>query len=228
MSIRLNFIVEGQTEETFVNTVLGPHLAEFSVWTSARCVETSRRRGTKYRGGIRTYAQAKRDIQSWIRNDRNPNARFTTMFDLYRLPEDFPGNAGDLAHGDPYAHVEALETALANDIGDWRFVPYLQLHEFEALLLANPQTLITQFPEYEQAVGSLVAVVQQHLSPELVDGGSDTAPSKRIIANVPEYAGRKASAGPILAERIGLRTLREKCPHFGEWLSKLERLADES
>ena len=61
-------------------------------------------------------------------------------------------------------------------------------------------------------------------SPELIDDGPDTAPSKRIIAEIPEYAKRKSSAGPIVAERIGLPALRAKCEHFGGWIDRLETL----
>jgi hypothetical protein len=53
-----------------------------------------------------------------------------------------------------------------------------------------------------------------------------TAPSKRIIAEIPEYDGQKATSGPLIAGRIGLPTLREKCAHFAEWLHRLEGLAD--
>ena len=42
MAIRLNFIVEGQTEEAFVKQILSPYLAGFEVWVQARCVLTSR------------------------------------------------------------------------------------------------------------------------------------------------------------------------------------------
>ena len=61
-NIRLNFIVEGQTEETFINRQLVPYLAERSIWASVRCVQTSRKRNTKYRGGLTSYAQARDDI----------------------------------------------------------------------------------------------------------------------------------------------------------------------
>ena len=91
MSARLHFIVEGQTEETFVNLVLVPQLAVHSVWGKARCVMTSRRRGVKYRGGLDSYARARNDIVLWMKEDQNPDAFFTTMFDLYALPTDFPG-----------------------------------------------------------------------------------------------------------------------------------------
>ena len=63
---RLHFIVEGQTEETFVNVVLRPHLAQIDIWADARCVLTSRRGGVGYRGGFRAYAQPRRDIVSWL------------------------------------------------------------------------------------------------------------------------------------------------------------------
>ncbi len=53
MAIRLHFIVEGQTEETFVNQTLRPHLANISIWVKARCVMTSRKRGVKRREGDR-------------------------------------------------------------------------------------------------------------------------------------------------------------------------------
>ena len=52
MAIRLNFVVEGQTEETFVNNILAPHLATNSIWASARCVMTKRTARAKYSGGI--------------------------------------------------------------------------------------------------------------------------------------------------------------------------------
>ena len=60
---------------------------------------------------------------------------------------------------------------------------------------------------------------------DMIDDGIETAPSKRIAAEIPAYASVKASAGPLVAERIGLQTMRAKCCHFGEWIRKLEVLA---
>ena len=44
MSLRLNFIVEGQTEERFVNRVLRDHFADQSIVAVAHCVTTRRHR----------------------------------------------------------------------------------------------------------------------------------------------------------------------------------------
>lgn len=224
MAVRLHFIVEGQTEETFVNQVLGPHLATLSIWTKARRVMTSRQHGVKYRGGIKRYAQAESDIKAWMIEDRNSDARFTTMFDLYRLPTDFPGYKDAAQISDPYQRVTALEEALGEDIADRRFIPYLQLHEFEALLLSDPQKLDSQFSDRSTGIQRLVELASTFNSPELINDGNTTAPSKRITHEIPEYERRKQSAGPIVAGKIGLATLRSKCEHFGEWLKSLEAL----
>lgn len=224
MAVRLHFIVEGQTEETFVNRVLKPHLAAVSVWCSAQCVMTTRKRGIKHRGGLRNYTLPKHHINTWMQQDRNPDARFTTMFDLYRLPEDFPGYDEASSVSDPYERVVVLENALSQDISDHRFIPYIQLHEFEALLFASPRMLETQFHHRSDEIDRLVETASAFDSPELIDDGRDTAPSKRIAGEIPEYGSRKASAGPIVAEKIGLSMLRSKCRHFGEWIDRLETI----
>ena len=224
MAVRLHFIVEGQTEETFVNRVLIPHLATLSIWARARCVMTSRKRGIKFRGGLANYRLPKNDINQWMKEDRNPDARFTTMFDLYGLPEDFPGYDQARRIVDSYERVGSLEAALREDISDHRFIPYIQLHEFEALLFSYPSMLEAQFYDRSDEIQRLNDIASDFDSPEHIDDGRDTAPSKRIASEIPEYGSRKASAGPIVAEKIGLSTLRSKCKHFGEWLERLEAI----
>ena len=177
MGIRLNFIVEGQTEEAFVNQILSPYLAGFEVWVRIRCVLTSRRRNIKHRGGIESYGKAKNDINAWIKEDRNSDVRFTTMFDVYGLPTNFPGYKDAKQSSDLYGRVKVLEDALGEDISDRRFIPHFQLHEFEALLLSDPQKLDSQF-DNSTGIRQLVNIVASFDSPELINDGNDTAPSK--------------------------------------------------
>jgi len=115
---------------------------------------------------------------------------------------------------------------LSRDVGNRRFIPYIQLHEFEALLLAEPQKLDGEFFNRDEAIRKLVQMASEFDSPELIDDDKETAPSKRIIREITEYDGMKASAGPNVAAKIGLDTLRSKCPHFNEWLNKIERLGE--
>lgn len=226
MALRLNFIVEGQTEERFVNTVLRDHFADRSIIAVAHRVTTRRHRRAhhlRYRGGLTTYRHASADIRRWVREDRSGSVRFTTMFDLYRLPADFPRYTAAAEVSDPYARVGILEAAMSEDIGDRRFIPYIQLHEFEALLFSDLEKLDAQFPDRRSEIRRLVKTAAKLGSPELVDDGATTAPSKRIAGAIPEFAERKATAGPIVAAKIGLPTLRSRCRHFGRWL---QRLAD--
>jgi hypothetical protein len=224
--IRLHLIVEGQTEETFVRDVLTPHLANYTVFSDVRCIDGSRRRG--HRGGVgRNYHPIRRDIQRWLREDQRPDARFSTLFDLYGLPSDIPATDQVRQMADPYARVNRLEQALAEDIADPRFVPHIQLHEFEALLLSDPQQFDWEFLAHDRAIKQLIQLVEPFASPELIDDGYETAPSRRIAALIPEYALRKSSAGPLIAARIGLPTMRARCPHFDRWVTQLEGLAGE-
>jgi hypothetical protein len=147
------------------------------------------------------------------------------MIDLYALPEDFPAYKQSQQFQNPYDRVAFLEKAFSSDVNSQRFIPYIQLHEFEALLLADYRKLCEYYgPERIKQLQPLADALSAESNPELIDDGEKTAPSKRIAACIPEYADAKATAGPIIAEYIGLDTLRRTCLHFGEWLSKLELL----
>jgi hypothetical protein len=225
MAMRLHMVVEGQTEERFVKRVLAPELAAYDVFVDARSVMTSRDGPRWYRGGLLDYARPRADLLNWMKQERAAkDVRFSTMFDLYALPPEFPGYAQAQRHSDPYAKVAALERAFGADIPDTRFIPHIQLHEFEALLFAAPVCLAGQFMEQERAIQPLIDL-SVRANPEEIDDGAETAPSKRIIAAIPEYEGRKAFAGPIVAESIGLATLCARCRHFGEWVARLRTLA---
>ena len=222
--IRLHIIAEGQTEEEFVKTILAEHLANFNVITDVHCVTTKRTKTQVHRGGLVNYEKAKKDILLWLKQEKGKDVRFTTMLDLYALPNEFPQIDEAKRISDPYQKVKKLETALADNINDYRFIPYIQLHEFEALILSDPSKLIERFPEYGESVQELVAICKKYDSPELINDGETTAPSKRIIQFIPSYKGAKVSVAPLMVQKIGLPTIRSQCPHFNEWLIQLENL----
>src|SRR2546427_19547 len=43
-----------------------------------------------YRGGLSKFQRAQKDLALWMKEDQNADAWFSTMFDVYRLPPDFP------------------------------------------------------------------------------------------------------------------------------------------
>ena len=219
--IRLHVTVEGKTEQEFVKTILAPHLASYKIYTDARCVLTSSSARKMYRGGLMRYIVAKQDIARWMVEDKHAECRFTTMFDFYALPSDFPGYDEAMSLHDPYAKVEKLEGALQQDMSDKRFLPYIQLHEFETLILSDPIMLCQEYPKYERSVNALIKSLGEK-NPELINDRPDCAPSKRILASIPEY--NKIVAGVAVTELIGLPVLRKKCRHFNDWLTQLEKL----
>lgn len=226
--VRLNIIVEGHSEETFVRDTISPFLAESEVYVSVRRVETGRDKHNKhiiYRGGLLNYQKLHDDILRWINEDHG--AWFSTMIDLYALPNNFPEFDRHQTVCDPYEKVAKLEESFANDIGFRHFIPYIQLHEFEALLLCDPSKLEEYFIEATDAIADLHTSCC-NIPPELINNGVDTAPSKRIIRYIPAYEKAKAAAGPITAAKIGLPMMQARCPHFAQWLQSLAALASEA
>ena len=224
---RLHITAEGQTEERFVKDCLAGHLAQFQVYADVRLVKTGENKAANIicRGGFRrknAYKTVKEDITRWIREDKDPGCYFTTMFDYYALPEDFPGFSEAQKLSDKYKQIEMIENALKDDIPSRRFIPYIQLHEFEALIFADPRALECVYLEHEKAIKELVAISNAG-NPELIDNGPQTAPSKRIITLIPEHEDNKPT-GAMIVQNIGIARLKERCRHFSEWLGRLESL----
>ena len=164
------------------------------------------------------------DIVRFLKQDSDRDVFFTSMVDLYALPTDFPGTTAGAGMRDvPHRRVETIEAAWAEETGDPRFIPHVQLHEFEAYLFADIAQL-GGFFENRSAMRALQKIADAHDSLELIDDGQHTAPSKRIETHIRSYKRMKSAAGPQTAQRIGLPRIRAVCPHFGRWLTRLEQL----
>jgi hypothetical protein len=113
---RLLVHVEGETEETFVNEILAPHLYGFGYSSiGARLVGNTRQRNR--RGGIRGWDSVRKDILNHLRQD--PESVATTMVDYYALPQHgvkaWPGRAA--AGKAPFAQKASIvEAALLADV----------------------------------------------------------------------------------------------------------------
>lgn len=217
---RVLALVEGQTEETFMRDVLAIHLLQFGVYLTPIVLSTKRvKSGLKFKGGVNTYPQFKRDLRHLL-SDRNAVA-VTTMLDYYGLPNDFPGAKKLRGLRSCYERAEHLEKSLQDDFQDHRFLPYLSLHEFEALLLTSPDQIARTFSSTSD-VPKLRMIVENVDSPEEVNDGPTTHPAARLSDLLPLY--KKRLHGPMIVRRIGLDQIRQQCPHFHQWMSRLENL----
>ena len=224
--IYLHVIAEGQTEKRFVDHLLAPYLGyDYCVDTSLVMTSKDLSWGRRYKGGLGNYQKVKKDIVRRLKQHHGAGHCFTTMFDLYALPMDFPGFSESQMIIDSYQRVKQFENALADDVGDNRLIPYIQLHEFEAMIFVEPGQLVFEYPDMESKIEKLNRVLDEKNiknNPELIDEGEETAPSKRILKIIADY--NKPIAGVNTVERIGINAIRSKCPHFDEWLKKLEQL----
>lgn len=217
----LHILVEGQTEETFVRDVLGPHLRKADLFLNPVILATGwMESGKKFRGGVAKYQPIRRDLLKLLAD--SSAVAVTTMFDFYGLPNDFPGYA-DLPSGSCYDRVHYVEQAFSDDIGRRRFIPFLMLHEFEGLLFTSPQKMAEVFPD-QDALKALAQVKAQFASPEEIDEGPTSHPSARILQHIVGY--EKPFHGTLISLNIGLNAMRAECTHFAQWLQRLEALGD--
>jgi hypothetical protein len=228
---RVLLLVEGQTERAIAEAVLAPYLAERGVWLYPRIV------GKPGHKGGNSFSTVLRELKSLLLQE--PSSTVTMFFDYYGLPDDWPwlshskGKRCDvsIAVGESAECLElSIGAAIADSIGasfnPARFIPYVQLYEVESLLFAGPAEMAAVFqrPELESRFSEIVETCG---GCEHIDDGPETAPSKRIMRLFPRYrkgSGVNAHAYRI-AQRIGVDRIRRACPHFNEWMEKLERLA---
>ena len=215
---RVYVYCEGQTEESFVKNVLRPYLSDIAgLYLEPIICETKNTPTRKFKGGLLNYSKAKREIHRLCAS--HPNEYITTMLDFYAFPKDAPGMSGIDKIKDVYRRIEHVEAEMDKDIGCKNFIPNLMLHEFEALLFVKPELLSKHYQGDTKAMERLKSVREAFQTPEHIDRGKETAPSKRIQSSIPEYD--KILSGTAITAEIGIDALREECRHFSSWIDRL-------
>ena len=225
-AVILHILCEGPTEQGFADTVLKPYLMEQGI-TAVKSVSVMTNKKLSITGGLRSYTQVKQDLDILIHSHPDQGYErhlFTTMFDLYALPPDFPEYGTCKKIHDKYSQVESLEKAFGTAVGSERFIPYIQLHEFEALIFCGIDFLLDLYPRSDKQCHALKTILSNVRSPELINDKPETAPSKRIIREIEEkgnYSYNKPKTGKYVTEKVGIDNLRAKCPHFDKWIARI-------
>lgn len=219
--IRVHVICEGQTEEMFVNELLLPAFLARDMHLIPSLIGKP-----GHKGGNFKFERLYTDVKNRLLGDKNSYC--TTLFDFYGLPASFPGK--DAIHADMPMHLKAetVQVAMAAKLESLlghealrRFVPFVQMHEFEALLFSRPEAFASGIGYPELAV-TLAGITANFASPEHINDSPNTAPSKRIEALIPEY--QKPLMGTLAALEVGLPAIRSNCKLFNNWLERLETL----
>jgi G:T/U-mismatch repair DNA glycosylase len=102
-----------------------------------------------------------------------------------------------------------------------RFIPYVQMYEFEGLLFSCPNRLAAGInqPALED---KFLHIRNEFDTPETINNSPMTAPSKRLLKLYEGYD--KPLHGSVAAIEIGLPAIRSECARFDAWLRHIEAL----
>jgi Domain of unknown function (DUF4276) len=222
--IEVIVVGEGQTEETFVRDVLAQVLWGQEIFLYPRLISTSQRS----KGGELTRNRVLRFLRNTLRE--RDDTYVTTLIDLYGLRPDFPGVAAAGAGSkDPIARCALIEQGFADEVVALsrcrpdRFIAHLQPYEFEALLFSDVSRFAHVQSEWARFVPALEAAREAAASPEHINDGPDTHPSRRLeCLREPSYS--KPLHGSRVAQRIGIDRIRGEYRHFDGWLTQIESL----
>lgn len=215
---RVIIIAEGETEKEFCTKILSPYFANKGIYIQSPLIKKSM-------GGIVKWSELKKQILLHLKND--PRAFVTTLIDYYGLysKHNFPKWDEAARQPDKSKRMEMLENGMAGEVEDhlrYRYIPYMQLHEFEGLLFNEIDVFHQQVPPDDLiGVEELQATFHQYDNPEMINDNRETSPSSRLARIIRGY--NKIVYGNILAEAIGLNKIRQKSPRFNDWLNKIDQ-----
>lgn len=211
--MRLIIVVEGKTEEEFVNELLRPYFYSFGLYNvTAIKIQTSK----GFKGGFVNYQHLKRDI---LRLLHEPNTLVTTFVDYFRIPTNLPNYDNCIKLSQVGDRIVCLEASMKSDIGyQDRFIPYIQQHEFESLLFTKSESFSTYYDS--KIVSAIEKIAEQYDNPEDINDNPNTAPSKRLLSIITNY--KKVTDGNLIALETGIEQILAKCPRFCTWIEKLQ------
>ncbi len=224
---RIFIVVEGETEERFLRRVLYEDFITQGIHIEAQQWLTNRNLGT-YGGGNNFDLIEKHLRRLMSRYKHDKDVFISVMVDLYAFPKQ--GNtiydAEVRMHNDGKDKALLLQKKMEERLDYRNFIPYVQLHEYETLLLSRPDALRQFYTNKTKEIDALKSEISG-MNPEEINETPEGAPSKRIINYIPEYKKQKTIAGVITAEAIGLHHLRTTCKHFNDWIIKLENCKEQ-
>ena len=219
--IRITILCEGQTEEKFVKELLAPYFLEKKIYIDPIILS---KKGQN--GGDVKFSRAEKDIVNSLK--RSNVSAVSTFVDYYGIKE-WPGKNNILQNSTPQQIADCLNNAVKKEMcrkydnlnPKNRFIPFVTVHEFETLLFSDSR-ILSEHLRIEQA--RVDEVLFEYGTPEKINNGPDTAPSKRLKTWDARYG--KTTNGIAIAVDIGIKRMREKCPLFDAWLCSLERMVE--
>jgi len=226
MSKRLVVYCEGQTEQMFVERLLRNHLISHGIQVERAILAATALDPNGQRGGFINWPAIEADLRTEFSSDTDQNLRFTTLLDVYRMPQEVPGYPLGASGTFSSADIDNVEREIERTFGELRFKAYLQRYEFETLVLACPKALKSVFHENAVAIDQLQNNLAGFTNAEEINHGETTHPAARLETAIPGYGDLKASRAFWVLAEAGFDAVRAQCPRFNAWLSEWENWGD--
>ena len=174
---QIDIICEGRTEQTFVDEVLWPYFAQKGIFVLPIILSKKGQKG----GNVR-FCRAINDIYCSLKKTSSPIV--STFVDYYGI-KDWPGKDDILPNSTPEQIANTLNQATKDVIcaeyddlnPQNRFIPFVMVHEFEALLFSSSEVLARNLHINQEMVDR---VLLEYGSPERINNSPLTAPAKRL------------------------------------------------
>lgn len=211
---RVYIIVEGQTEEEFVNTTLYDYFLKNKIYDVRPIkIQTSK----AHKGGFVNYNHLKNDVIKLLKSQKD--IIVTTLVDFFRIPDNIPNYHNAMLLSTSYMKAENLEKSMYNDIKNERFFPYIQVHEFETLLFSSIDGFKAYWSSKPRVLEQINDIMTEYPNPEDINLNPHSSPSNRLLRIIDEYD--KILYGNLIAIEIGIDTILEKCPRFKTWVDSI-------
>ncbi|MFT6961794.1 MAG: hypothetical protein ACJAWV_001516 [Flammeovirgaceae bacterium] len=218
----LYIIVEGQTELEFMNRLMIPYWrTQLGYQNNIQPIIVQMSGGGHGFNNIEHFKNTIEPIMNY------QNAPFITSFiDYYGINSEkkMPGYKDCQKKANAQERITCLEAKLqeaVQQINEYRFfIPYIQLHEFEALLFSDSEGFAYEAEGIKQVVAT---VASDFKTPEDINDSYETAPSKRLeeIYRSHKEKFSKVADGNDIAEEIGIGKMMEQCPRFRMWAESI-------
>ena len=215
---RIILVVEGDTEKEFVDKILSPYLYSNGL-QSVSCFKIKHTKG-----GLTKYRHFKTDLINCVYES---DVLISSLIDFYAIPKDFPRYEEATSIVNRSERLIFLEEAIKEDIEKEQkkqfpnLIPYIQLHEFEALVFASIEGIRSLYSESEADFTELERIVGAYPNPEDINDSPQTAPSKRLKNDQLIKGYSKVNDGIMIIEEIGIESILEKCTRFAKWVNTL-------
>lgn len=214
-------IVEGKTEQIFIEKLLNPYLLNKNIFIKATQVSKPGQKG----GDVR-FTRVKKDIGIHLK--QRPDTYVTTMVDYYGVKE-WPAIKDVPSRATPSQISRVVNDAAKRKIirlfskyhAEQRFIPFMTIHEFEALLFSNSSAIAK---ELDVSVEDIDSTLMEFGEPEAINNRPQKSPSKLLNKWSQNREFPKTTTGIAIAGSIGIDTIRKKCPVFNAWLKKFEAI----